>query len=197
VEDLEITEIVLVAIIAASSALLGATITGIITYKVTKQQSNVQMNLHRESLQQQTNEARRDRLVQARDPLLLEIRDAASKTFAAYSDFVNAIQLTSTYPTEALTELERHIENWRKEQSRLSELAPQISDEPLNTHLNTFRSVFLSAMPTTDNPIKASFERGLDDHPFEHAPAALASAQQHLFNVNKRIEELLAGDDPT
>lgn len=197
---MEIADVVWVGFIAALSAILGASISGIINYKVTKNLSDVQLNIHRKSLQQQTNEARRDRLVQARVPLLLEIRDATGKTFAAYSEFVNTIQLASTYPTEAITELERHIENWGKEQRRLFELIPQISDERLNTHLNTFRLVFQSAMPATDNPIKTSFENAPDDPvnaSFEHVPATLASAQQHLFNVNKRIEELLAGDDPT
>jgi len=104
VEDMEITEVVIIGILTALSSLLGAAITGtingIVTYKVTKKQSDVQINmlsenlqhqtniLHEnlqhqtnilhENLQHQTNEVKRDRIVEARKPLLLEIRESLS-----------------------------------------------------------------------------------------------------------------------
>jgi len=236
VENLEITEVVIVGILAALSALLGAAITGtingIITYKVTKKQSDVQTSMLHESLQHQTsilhenlqhqtsmlhenlqhqtstlhenlqhqtNEARRNRVIEARNPLLVEIREALSGGWGAYTNFVSAtLTIQRSQSTDAqidplvLEQEQKQKQVMVEEITHLAYLTPQISDTKLSSQIETYLSVFNIALPRTDvAPEIPGVERYAD------APAALTAARQHLFAVNKRIEELLAGDEPT
>jgi len=197
---MEIAAIIWVGITTAVSALLASTITGIITYQVTKRQGHVQMAIHHENLQQQTDEARRERLTQARNPLLLEIRESASSTLAAYSGLatMTAIiqQQTDITPT-AFTETKlkhftetrlKHSEEWGEAQDRLFQLTPRISDKNLNTMVNAYLQAFQTATMTTEEMLST---------PTAEQHLALDTAQKHLFDVNKRIEELLTGDHLT
>jgi len=125
---MEITEVVGAAVLV----LLGAVITAAINYIGTKQHDNLQMNLHRESLQQQANEARRDRIVQARSPLLLELREAASKTLATFTSFAAMTAITQANqqsdtptPSNISEEQQKHLESWGEAQDYLFQLTPR------------------------------------------------------------------------
>jgi len=224
VEDLEITEVVTVGIIAALSALLGAAITGaingIVTYKVTKKQSDVQINMLRENLQHQTNilhenlqhqtnilhenlqhqtnEARRDRIVEARKSLLLEIRESLSRSWGLHASFTRATSVIQTSqdlhtPVDPLV-LERprkDMEALMEEVRHILQLTPQISDTKLKSAVESYMSAFNETIP----PVKEA--PGISGVKIEDVPTALDTARQHLFIVNQRIEELLVGDDLT
>ena len=151
------------------------------------------------NLDEQTKQARRDRIIETRKPLLLEIREALSHEWGAYSSFVSAtlvIQAGESTGTPVdplvLEQQQEHRQAIVEELTRIAYLAPQISDTKLYSQIETYLGTFNMALPQTDlAPGLAGVEK------YEDAPAVLTIARQHLFVVNKRIEELLAGDDST
>jgi len=180
---MEITEVIGAAVLV----LLGAVITAAITYIGTKQHDNAQINMHRNTLQQQTNEARRDRIVEARKPLLIELRESLSREFGLYASFKSAALVAQDIddPTPLA-----HIEAMRDEINHTAQLVPQISDTTLKTAIEAYNNAFIAILPEPGSSPAERLQNLL-------ATTAPTTAQQHLFNINKRIEELLAGDDPT
>jgi len=176
---LEVT-LVWVAIIAASSGLIGVAISGIVTTK----QSNTQMKMHRNTLQQQTDEARRDRIVAARKPLLIKLRESLGHVWGSSSNLVaakNTIQIVQSSDVSAndLQQIEQQKTDYQDKMLKHVEdatwLLPQISDTTLKSQTEAYMAIFSNIIDAT----------------------ALNNARQHLLVVNKRIEELLAGDEPT
>jgi len=196
---MEIADVVWVGITTAVSVLLATAITGFITYKVTKRQGDVQITMHRENLRQQTNETRRDRLVEARKTLLLELRESLGRVWGSYSHFVSTaltIQEAtdiSAGPTDAV-EQQRivHREATLEALEHISRLMPQTSDTTLTSQIETYMAMVSTAIPEPDAIQDSTWVKILND-----AQTALTTARQYQLVVNKRIEELLAGDDPT
>jgi len=195
---MEITEVVLVAIIAASSGFLGAAVAGVITYRVTKRQGDVQLEIHRADLKQQVNEARQNRFVEARKTLLLELRESFGRVWGAHSSFLStsvAIQRAqaANLGAESINfgklQQQGYVEATREALQDISRLMPQISDATLYSQIETYLVIL--------NPAMDPDQLGVDDGDFKAAQTVLNTARQYQLVVNKRIEELLAGDDVT
>ena len=71
---------------------------------------------------------------------------------------------------------------------RISQLLPQISDTTLKSQIETYITIFGTAMPDAAQNSPESFN---------DAPTALNAARQYQLVTNKRIEELLAGEELT
>ena len=177
---MEITEVIGVAVLV----LLGAVITTTITYIGTKQHDNTQMNMHRNTLQQQTNEARRDRIVEARKPLLIDLRESLGHVWGSSSNFVsakNTIQIVQSSDVSAddLQQIDQKKTDYQDKMLKHTEdvtwLLPQISDTTLKSQTEAYIAIFSNIIDAT----------------------AINKARQQLLVVNKRIEELLTGDEPT
>ena len=192
---MEITEV----IGAAALVLLGAVITATINYIGTKQHDNTQMNIHRNTLQQQTNEAKRDRIVEARKPLLIDLRESLGRIWGAHSNFISAsitIQRaqSTNIPADSFPVVEQHRSNHREAtveaMEHISRLVPQLNDSTLTSQIETYMAIFLTAVP--DAILNSPTLEALNN-----AQTALTTARQYQLVANKRIEELLSGDDPT
>jgi len=183
-------EVIWVAILAALSVVLGAGITATITYIGTKQHDNRQMNMHRNTLQQQTNEARRDRIVEARKPLLIELRESLSRALGTFITLISTIIIQDPDKPLDPTDLEIPVQTLTDTVELITQLISQISDTTLISAIDVYMPTF-HVMLSAINPIEIEAIQKLQD------TRTLPTAWLHLRLVNKRIEELLAGDDPT
>lgn len=187
-KGLQVSDVLLVGVTAALSALLGAGITGLVTYRATKRQADVQLEIHHGDVKQQLDEARRDRIVESRKPLLLEIRESLSRMWGLYASYATANRVIQDSehlgaPVDPLVR-ERprgDLVALTEETNRTIRLVPQISDTKLYSQVEIYLSLFNAAIPLEDQALV------LD----------LNTARPILFAANQRIEELLAGDDPT
>ena len=190
-----------VGVTVAVSTLLGSGITALVTHKVTKRQADAQMEIHRQDLKERVDEARKGRIVESRKPLLLEIRETLGHALGSYHNFVGATLViqdsqSMNLSAESIAPVEQrqkaNLELLREALERVTQLIPQISDTTLKSEIETYMASFNIAMPQTDLVPNSPGVESYSD-----APTALNAARQYLFVVNKRIEGLLAGDDPT
>ena len=133
----------------------------------------------------------------SRRALLSQIRDFASRQWASYSHFVNAAmyirdeELADRTPHPSVMEQrDRTDKAWREEQEQLFQLLPQIGDTQLRRLIDTYLVTFDAAMPPTTQITTGATSP-------EDSLTKLRTARNQLFDVNKRIEELLTGADPT
>lgn len=182
---MEVT-LVWVAIIAASSGLIGVAISGIVTTK----QSNTQMKMHRNTLQQQTDEARRDRIVAARKPLLIELRESLSRALGAFITLSSVIVIQDPNKPLDLTHIVAPQRILKDAMELTIQLINQNSDTTLISAIDVYMTTFQAILSATDL-IEIEAIKKLQD------TTTLTTARLQLILVNKRIEELLTGEDPT
>jgi hypothetical protein len=105
----------LVAIIAAASGIIGAAIAGLITYKTTSRQVQARLDELRQQLQQEREEARRGRLIEARKTYLLPLRTEISNVYGTCITFMSntfliGILKEGGLPTDARGSLKQVME---------------------------------------------------------------------------------------
>ena len=190
------SDIVWVGLIAALSGLIGAGISGIVTFKVTQRQTDIQLENTKHQIAHQASEARRDRMIEARKGHLLDLRESMSLLFGAHSTSSSLrIGLQLGMPQDdpegylsMAAEVERQIQIIRNETIKIGTIRPQISDRALIsivTELTQEIGAIVMQVATSGDPLTTTLDR----------LTGLERLRAKLPEFNKRIEELLAGDD--
>ena len=203
------SDIVLGGLIGIVGAVVGAIIAAFISYKI----ANLQINASREELlqQQKYNEqqARIDRLVKARENVLIPLREILSKWMEfTKQDQQMLVRLEKAYkerannPQELERELERYKETDEKSTLVTSELAVlqgQISDLTIEHRIEAAKKAhWETALERTklgqlfNNPQNIDTKSLLSA--IKRNDLILNNLRGYLLTVNKRIEELLSGE---
>ncbi len=202
-------DLALGALIAGLSAILGGIVTGFITYRNTKAQVKGSLKQLSLKLEHDEYENRRDRLVEARIVYLKPLRDIISdwnielvKLPSLSTALYRLIQSTSDSSFIANSQVYKDsIEfnnNMRSLAERHDKYRGQISDTKLSDLINNTikvqgeallkRTELLNSMrPDMDfNDLKITLDESNN---------ILSNVQLKLMDINKRIEELLCGDN--
>lgn len=203
----------------ALSALLGAVATGYITYRATKLQLNTQLETLGQQIRHQQEEARRNRIVEARKGYLMPLRKELLN-YIHESTSQQGIFISMELASQAGVDASAHfklLENFKAQceatfeaSKKLHEYLGQISDSSLaaliddlfgseTKSLPRLLSLAQSAMAfgasirsgqADGETLTAEFQRQMSEI------KTLGSQRQvRLTAVNKKIEELLSGDE--
>ena len=198
------SQLVWVAIISSGigvgGALFGAAISGLVTYRVTKRQTEAQINQVTKQIESQEAEARRDRIIQARKAYLDPVRETFSALVGKHRSITSAIttaelplikQLAVDHPvreklfleiTTGMTELSQYV-------SPMLDASVLISDAKLASLVYAvWTDLFNLTQPvetiTNFEEVISHITESLTDLP---------ALQIKILEVNQRIEELLSG----
>ena len=190
------SDIFWVGLIAALSGLLGAAISGIVTFRATKRQTDAQLENTKNQIAHQAGEARRDRMIEARKGHLLSLRESMSLLFGAHSTSSSLriglqLGMPQNDPEGQLnmaTDFERQRQIIRSETIKIGTIRPQISDPALISIVDELTHE-IGAIVMQDTALGEPLTTTVDRF------AGLEGLRAKLPAFNKRIEELLAGDD--
>ncbi|MCJ7514502.1 MAG: hypothetical protein MUO89_00815 [Dehalococcoidia bacterium] len=217
------SDVMLIAILGIAGTLLGAiagaAITGFISYRNTNLQINARKAELKEQLEHQRSEARRRWLVEDRKQYLVPLRETVNKWVVELTRMIDqinnvgrVIKRPKVYP---LLYKEDSVEPQRQTleaiQGRMKDLKETLEglyglyDEELSLYINTVLSmeldVSINSYPILNYQMQTWFTKSgksatelLDDALQKNRKASLDLRKQ-LQQVNKRIEELLIGDE--
>lgn len=212
------SEISWAAIIGASGALIGSGITGCISYFIARLQSGARNVELEQQLKHQEREARRSRLIETRSRYLIPLREIVSKWVIELNHFINEVeklgveignQKQYSYSSREdgklrgqalLNEIGSKMEALRGE---LEIALGQVTDKKLSDVINELLfkeiSVRLDSWPILSHEMNLWMKRGTSiasiNKALDDIRVASWQLQDHLQQVNKRIEELLIGDE--
>ena len=187
--------------IGVGGALIGAGISGLITYKVTKRQTDSQAEQVRKQIEHQESEARRDRMIKARSDTLTQIQDSLGSLFGAHStrsssiiglQALNQMGIPADDPgrKHMADEVERQAKIIQDETTNITALRPRISDRALVAIVDELTGEIGSIVHQGTVALPEDLgEKFLDVF------AGLEDLRPKLPAFNQRIEELLSGDD--
>ena len=192
------SDILLGALIGVGGVALGAIITGFINYKNAKLR-----------LAYQEKEAQRNRLVESRKGLLLDLRHTISELVdCSNHQLAMIIRLDKALNTYKEGSLERKLEirefgeiseRMKKLSSEFNILREQVSDSKLVDLIEAVKSkqneVDVQRMPLLrffNNPGAADINTL--ESAFKKDESLLKEVRKQVLQVNKRIEELLSGE---
>lgn len=183
------SDIFLVGLIAALSGLIGAGIAGIVTFKVTKRQTDAQAAALNRQLQYQTEQARIDRLVQARKGSIIPLGEAVARIYGRLEFVSAALGEVDSGPTpqEYLDQVEVSGQRLLPDLEELTIQKGQISDGNLAGLVEEFERAVAAAGASS------VFSGGVGPQRWRSMAAALPEVRPILLAVNRRIEELLSG----
>jgi len=204
-----LSDIVLGGFIGIGGAIVGAIIVAISSYLITKLQINarhVELNQQQKYNEQQV---RIDRLVKARENVLIPLREILSKWIEfTKQDQQMLVRLEKAYkernnnPQELERELERYKETAEKSTQVTSELAitqGQISDSILDQMIENAKEAYWKTAPERtelgrlfNNPQNMDTNSLLSK--VEKYYSILHNLRGYLISANKRIEGLLSGE---
>lgn len=213
------SDFLLGAIISGVSILLGSAIGSYISYKTAKNQSETRLAELQQQLEHQKTEARRNRLVETRKNYLNPLRETVGKWVTELTRLIDqvdslgrALKRSEEYPflhpkpddsqKKIIDETGARMNTLKKE---LEDLRGQVSDNKLGE--------------TIDNVLFKELEVSIDSWPILHSAwdkwaiekkdvqaidnalnaisTTSAELRDYLQKVNKRIEELLVGEEAT
>ena len=194
------SDIVLGALIGVCAAALGAIITGFINYKNAKLQ-----------LSYQKGEAQRNRLIEARKELLLDLRrtisewvDCSNKQVAMIVRLDKAVKNKESPLVRKLEikEFNEVSERMKQLSSQFNILRSQVSDNRLADLIEVVREteyeVNTKRLPLIrffNNP--GSVDANTFESVFQKDESLIKELLKQVLQVNKRIEELLSGAPST
>lgn len=203
------SDIVLGAIIGVGAAVLGSIITGIISYKNAKLQINARREELNLQLNHQESEAQRNRLIEARKELLLDLRRTISEWVQCSHMQINMIvrlknavaRYDKASPERQLEIMEftKVSERGNQISSQFDILREQVSDSELAKLIEAVRETQYKV-----NTARLPLIRFFNDPGSADANAIEAALQKdeslrkevhsQVLQVNKRIEGLLIGE---
>jgi hypothetical protein len=212
------SEITWAAIIGASGALIGSGIAGLISYFISRLQTDARNNELERQLKHQEGESRRSRLIETRSRYLIPLREIVSKWVIELHHFINEVeklgveignQKQYSYSSREdgklrgqalLNEIRSKMEALRGE---LEIALGQVTDKKLSDVINELLfkeiSVRLDSWPILSHEMNLWMKRGTSiasiNKALDNIRVASWQLQDHLQQVNKRIEELLIGDE--
>lgn len=199
------SDLVWVAIISSGigvgGALLGAGISGMVTYRVTKRQTDSQAMQVRKQIKHQESEARRERMIKARSETLTQIQNSLGSLFGAHSTFsssainlqaLNKLGISVDDPgrKRMADEVDRQAQIIQTETINITSLRSRISDRALVAILDELTGE-IGAIVHTDAGTSPEGLTGRVLNMF----AGLEVLRPKLPAFYQRIEELLSGDD--
>ena len=194
-------DLVWVALISSGSALLASIFVARLTYEITKRQTEAQTAEVKKQIEHQEEEARRDRTIEARKGSLIAVRDTLSRLVGAYSSFssriVNVRDMNEMgIPTDdpgrqrILTQMQEAEHLWIEDVNSLETILAPLSDNELIALVEDFNEglgqITMGDSPNDFNELAARMKEVRD---------RLSEYRLKLVPVNRRIEELLSGDD--
>jgi hypothetical protein len=204
------SEIAQGALIGIIGTIVGAIITGIISYKISKQQINARREELKEQMAHEAQEAKINRLIEARKERLHQLR----KTLSDYVEcshqdinmgvrFFKVIKNKDTIMSKQETkEFFKVAELGKQLTSQLEKLHGELSDNKLDDFIGNLLKKQLG-INTARMPIIRFLNnpREADSNVIEQAmneEESLRNIQRkELIKINKRIEELLSGETST
>jgi hypothetical protein len=220
------SDVMLIAILGILGTLLGAAvgaaITGYISYRNTKLQISARAVELKEQLQHQQREARRSLRAEDRKRYLVPLRETTSKWVVELTrmidqinDIGEAIKSSKEYPflhknasVESQGQTLEAIQGRMKDlKQKLEDKYGQVYDEELGLYIDTVLlkelEVSVNSFPILHHQIQmwlAKPEEAITkslDNALEKNRKASLELRNELQQVNKRIEELLIGDEAT
>ena len=190
------SDIILGAIIGVVAAALGSIITGVISYK----KSKLQLDTH-------LSEARIDRLIKAREKVLIPLREAINRSLELSNNYIILmVQMGEANKKEDKTELREAIKRWeeasgksKEAKSNLEILIGQLSDSQLLRMIEEVKAAqegenekVIEVTVLAHQPESMNIEtmKRLNRELREFHNITLSK----LLPLNKRIEELLSGE---
>jgi len=213
-----VSDILLGAIISGLSLLFGYAIASYISYKTAKAQRETRLKELQQQLEHQKTEARRGRLVETRKTYLLPLRETVSKWVTELTRMIDqvdslgrALRRTQEYPSSYLTDNSQKqvIDKIKDRMNTLKEdlevLRGQVSDNKLSDAIDEvlFKEldVSIDSSPILDSTWYGWRSGKKDVKVVDDALNAIriisVELRDHLQEVNKRIEELLIGEEAT
>jgi len=212
------SDVVLIAIITALSTLIASGIGGYFIYIATRSQTRARNVELEQQLKHQEREARRSRLIETRRRYLIPLREVVSKWVIELHHFINEVeklgveignQKQYSYSSREggklrgqalLNEIRSKMEALRGE---LEIALGQVTDKKLSNVINELLfkeiSVRLDSWPILSYEMNLWMKRGTSiasiNKALDDIKVASRKLQDHLQQVNKRIEELLIGDE--
>jgi hypothetical protein len=197
--------------LGALIAVIGGVVGYIISYKTSQQQIKARRDELNQQLSYQEKEAQRNRLIEARKELLLELRKTASEWIGASHHQINMIvrlkkalnEYDESSPSRQL-EIREYIEiteRLKQLSSQFDNLRRQLSDSSLNRLLEAVRDEQYE-IDTARQPLIRFFNNpgDADISELESAMKRDEALRQKVADrarlANKRIEELLSGEPP-
>jgi hypothetical protein len=191
------SDIVEGAIIGIAGAIVGAIITAIIAYINTKSQLNLRIY-----------ELRTDRLIKARERVLIPLREAMAQTLElANNALIMMIRMDGTYKRgEHPKEIKEEIKHWEEASQKSSEASAkfevvrsQVSDTRLYQMIEEVKNAEERENPNIIEAVaRAQDIKNMNLETISAINKDLAEARKRIFDkllpVNKRIEELLSGE---
>jgi hypothetical protein len=205
------SEITWAAIVGASGALIGSGIAGLISYFISRLQTDARNNELERQLKHQEGEARRNRLIKTRESYLIPLREIASKLVVAISQMIDeteyfGLDIQAKAPVyiprgfweshiQALENLEGQVKSLKED---LEPARGQVHDKKLNESLD--KIVVLKDLPVNVGyTLKLLNRRKIDvkriDELLKLVKMTSNELRSELQQINHRIEELLVGDE--
>lgn len=198
------------ALIGITGTMIGALITGIISYIIAKQQINASREALNQQLKYKEQETLIDNLIKAREKVLIPLREAVSSSLVlADNALVLTVQMQEANKKPDKKELSEAIQRWeeafhkaREADTGLAKLRYQISASHLGKIID---EVIMSGEREDINiaelVIRAHELKGWDIDISNKARSitdGLKVIRKRIFDkllpVNRRIEELLSGE---
>jgi len=200
-------DIVLGAIIGLAGAAVGSGITAFFSYKSTKLQLGANRADLQLRLESQAKEARRDRLIETRKVYLLPLSQAISKWVESTIQETNmSVRREESKrkgefdPENSALALKEAMDKCREWTSRVTNMRGQISDKTLDNLIED-AATLMSDVNAARMPILRLLNNaaGTDTNTLiaasEEERRLVRLLHDHLIRANKRIEELLSGDE--
>ena len=210
-------DIIWAAIIGICGALIGSGVTGYVSYRMSKLQMEGRNAELEQQLKHQEREARRSRLIETRRNYLNSLREITSKWVIELTRMIDETEILAqrtrtsaqypflrTSPDESnakeLQGIDVRLEELRE---RLEVMRGQVADRKLGDAVDEVLrkqvSVLWDRVPIAAHEWMQPTERSKHIEKIEEALADIrtvsSALQDDLQLVNKRIEELLVGDE--
>ena len=191
------SDIVLGALIGVGATALGSIITGIINYRNSKLQINVRRD-----------EARIDRLIKAREKVLIPLREAMTQSLElANNALIMMIRMDGAYKRgEDPEEIKEEIKRWKEASHKSREASAkfeivksQLSDTQLYQMIEEVKNVEEKERPKIIEAVARTQDRqNWNIEAMTAINREIEEARKRIFDkllvANKRIDELLSGD---
>jgi hypothetical protein len=203
----DIAQGALIGIAGTIGTIIGVLITGIISYKIAKQQISASHETINKQLKHKEKEIKIDNLIKAREKVLIPLREALGSSLTlANNALILMVQMGEANKESDKDELRKAIQRWEEASHKSSEadtelnkLRSQIDDSQLDRMID---EVMISKEQEDVNVIELVVRahqpesRNIDT--IRSIQKDLKIIRKRIFNkllpVNKRIVELLSGE---
>ena len=198
------SDLVWVALISSGAALLASILTARFTAASTKRQIDAQADDRKQHIKHEVDEARRNRMIEARRGNLMRLQESMAMLFGAHNTFTSSVIGLQTLTERGIPpddpgrkamadEVQRQVGIIQDETTNITALRPRLSDQELIAIVDELTAEIGRIVHGGEEALTAANLPGRMLGQFE----GLVGLRRKLPPFNKRIEELLIGDDLT